>query len=51
MAPKTKKGKKAQDDWEEELGEIADPIAQAEATAKAQDGEDEVAYDDSAGGC
>lgn len=31
MAPKGKKGKKAGDDWDEGLGESADPIAQAEA--------------------
>ena len=37
MAPKGKKGKKAGDDWDEGLGESADPIAQAEAEAKAAD--------------
>ena len=37
MAPKGKKGKKGGDDWDEGLGEVADPIAQAEADAKAAD--------------
>lgn len=38
MAPKKKGNKKAQqDDWEAELGETVDPIAQAEEEAKAQD--------------
>jgi hypothetical protein len=37
MAPKGKKGKKAGDDWDEGLGESADPIAQADADAKAAD--------------
>ncbi|KAK5112365.1 hypothetical protein LTR62_004328 [Meristemomyces frigidus] len=35
MAPKGKKGKKGGDDWDEGLGESVDPIAQAEADAKA----------------
>jgi translation initiation factor 5B len=35
MAPKGKKGKKGGDDWDEGLGEVVDPIAQAEAEAKA----------------
>lgn len=35
MAPKTKKGKKGGDDWDEGLGETADPIAQAGDEAKA----------------
>ncbi|KAK6441783.1 eukaryotic translation initiation factor 5B [Oleoguttula sp. CCFEE 5521] len=37
MAPKTKKGKKGGDDWDDGLGEVADPIAQAETEAKAAD--------------
>ncbi|KAI5357752.1 Putative small GTP-binding protein [Septoria linicola] len=37
MAPKGKKGKKGGDDWDEGLGESADPIAQAEQEAKAAD--------------
>lgn len=47
MPPKGKKGKKAQDDWDEDLGETVDPVAQATAAAKAeeaaQDGEDDEA--------
>ena len=35
MAPKAKKGKKANDDWDDGLGETVDPIAQAEQDAKA----------------
>jgi translation initiation factor 5B len=41
MAPKGKKGKKAGDDWDEGLGESADPIAQADAEAKAADAAEE----------
>jgi translation initiation factor 5B len=38
MAPKGKKGKKVADDnWDEGLGESVDPIAQADADAKAAD--------------
>ncbi|CAD0084292.1 unnamed protein product [Aureobasidium vineae] len=38
MAPKKKGNKKAQqDDWEAELGETVDPIAQAEQEAKAEE--------------
>ncbi|KAF2435433.1 hypothetical protein EJ08DRAFT_645727 [Tothia fuscella] len=37
MAPKKKGGKKAQDDWENDLGETADPIAQAEERAKEEE--------------
>ena len=44
MAPKKKGGKKAADDWEDELGEVPDPIAQATQDAKdaeaAADGEE-----------
>ncbi|KAK5700529.1 eukaryotic translation initiation factor 5B [Elasticomyces elasticus] len=48
MAPKGKKAKKGGDDWDEGLGETVDPIAQAEAEAKAAEaGEDE---DGAAGG-
>lgn len=46
MAPKGKKGKKGGDDWDEGLGEIVDPIAQAEQEAKAAD----AAADDEEGG-
>jgi len=41
MAPKGKKGKKAGDDWDEGLGESADPIAQAEQEAKAAEAGDD----------
>ena len=45
MAPKKKGNKKGNDDWEAELGEVADPIAAATQEAKdaetAQDGEDD----------
>jgi translation initiation factor 5B len=37
MAPKKKGNKKAQDDWESEMGETVDPIAQAEERAKEED--------------
>lgn len=50
MAPKGKKGKKAGDDWDEGLGESADPIAQADADAKAADAANDAAEDDMAGG-
>lgn len=41
MAPKGKKGKKGGDDWDEGLGETADPVAQAEQEAKAADNAEE----------
>lgn len=41
MAPKGKKGKKGGDEWDEGLGEVADPIAQAEQEAKAAEAEEE----------
>ena len=41
MAPKKKGGKKQADDWEAELGETIDPIAEAtEAAKKAEQAED-----------
>lgn len=49
MPPKGKKGKKADDNWDEGLGEAADPIAQADADAKAADAAAD-AEDDAAGG-
>ncbi|KAF2479417.1 hypothetical protein BDY17DRAFT_256961 [Neohortaea acidophila] len=49
MAPKGKKGKKGNDDWDEGLGETADPIAQAEQEAKAADAAAD-GEDDAAGG-
>lgn len=50
MAPKGKKGKKGGDDWDEGLGESADPIAQAEAEAKATDAAQDAEDDEAAGG-
>jgi len=51
MAPKGKKGKKGgNDDWDEGLGEVADPIAQAEEEAKAAEAAEDAADDDNAGG-
>ena len=45
MAPKKKGNKKGNDDWEAELGEVADPIAAATQEAKdaetVQDGEED----------
>lgn len=47
MAPKKKGNKKAQqDDWEAELGETIDPIAQAEQEAKDADAAKDAADDD-----
>jgi len=34
MAPKKKAGKKQADDWDADMGETVDPIAQATADAK-----------------
>nr|POE67126.1 eukaryotic translation initiation factor 5b [Quercus suber] len=50
MAPKGKKGKKGGDDWDEGLGEVADPIAQAEQAAKDADAQDDDAEQDNGGG-
>ena len=50
MAPKGKKGKKSGDDWDDGLGESADPIAQAEAEAKAADAAKDAEQDDMGGG-
>ncbi|KIX95777.1 uncharacterized protein Z520_08485 [Fonsecaea multimorphosa CBS 102226] len=41
MAPKKKGGKKQVDDWENELGETVDPIAQATEDAKQAEAENE----------
>lgn len=43
MAPKKKGGKKQADDWEAELGETVDPIAQATEDAKQAENDQEVA--------
>lgn len=51
MPPKGKKGKKGgNDDWGEGLGEVADPIAQAEADAKAAEAAQDAEEEDGAGG-
>ncbi|KXT09068.1 hypothetical protein AC579_1157 [Pseudocercospora musae] len=50
MAPKGKKGKKANDDWDEGLGESADPIAHAEAEAKAADAAADAEEEETGGG-
>ena len=50
MPPKKKSNKKGNDDWESELGEIADPIAAATQAAKAEEASKDDADDDMAGG-
>jgi translation initiation factor 5B len=45
MAPKKKGGKKQADDWEADLGETIDPIAQASADAQKADGDQDGAED------
>lgn len=50
MAPKKKGNKKGNDDWEAELGETIDPIAQAIEQAKADEATKDAADDDQAGG-
>jgi translation initiation factor 5B len=50
MAPKKKGGKKAHDDWEDDLGETIDPIAEAEKQAKAQEAAEASGEDDMGGG-
>ncbi|KAI7265509.1 hypothetical protein KC345_g8468 [Hortaea werneckii] len=50
MPPKGKKGKKGGDDWDEGLGEVADPIAQAEAEAKAADAANDAEEEEAGGG-
>lgn len=52
MAPKKKGGNKKQDNWEDDLGETIDPIAQATQAAKDAEAEQEkpAAEDDAAGG-
>ena len=49
MAPKKKGGKK-DDDWDADLGETADPIAQAETEAKQADDEKDAEDEESLGG-
>jgi translation initiation factor 5B len=50
MAPKKKGGKKAQDDWENDLGETVDPVAEATKQAKAEEASGDAAGDDDMGG-
>jgi translation initiation factor 5B len=50
MAPKKKGGKKPQDDWENDLGETPDPIAEATKNAKAEEAAADAAEDDDMGG-
>ncbi|KIW73315.1 translation initiation factor aIF-2 [Phialophora macrospora] len=50
MAPKKKGGKKQADDWENELGETADPIAQAAEDAKKAEADDDAADEMGGGG-
>lgn len=50
MPPKGKKSKKGGDDWDADMGETVDPIAQAEAEAKAVDAAQDGANDDEEGG-
>ncbi|KIW95832.1 translation initiation factor aIF-2 [Cladophialophora bantiana CBS 173.52] len=50
MAPKKKGGKKQADDWENELGETADPIAQATEDAKKAETENDAAEGMNGGG-
>ena len=49
MAPKKKGNKKQQDDWEAELGETVDPIAQATEEAKAEEADNDAAEEDQGG--
>ena len=50
MAPKKKGGKKQADDWENDLGEIVDPVAQATEDAKMADAENDGAEEMNGGG-
>ena len=50
MAPKKKGGKKQADDWENELGETVDPIAQATEDAKRAEADDDAAEEVNGGG-
>ncbi|KAI9663160.1 MAG: hypothetical protein M1821_008208 [Bathelium mastoideum] len=50
MPPKKKGGKKKDDDWDADLGETVDPIAQAEAEAKQADAAEDAEEDEFAGG-
>lgn len=50
MAPKKKCNKKANDDWESELGETVDPIAAAAQEAKDADAAQDTVEDEAGGG-
>jgi len=50
MAPKKKGGKKQADDWENELGETVDPIAQATEDANKAEVENDGAEEMNGGG-
>lgn len=50
MAPKGKKGKKGNDDWDADMGETVDPVAQAEQVAKAEEAAKDADADDNSGG-
>lgn len=50
MAPKKKGGKKQADDWEADLGETIDPIAQATEAAKKAEAEEDAAEEGMNGG-
>lgn len=50
MAPKKKGGKKQADEWEADLGETIDPVAQATADAKTAEAEQDAAEEQMNGG-
>jgi translation initiation factor 5B len=50
MAPKKKGAKKAADDWEADIGEAIDPVAQAVERANGEQGDDGASDDDDGGG-
>jgi translation initiation factor 5B len=50
MAPKKKSAKKDQDDWENDLGESIDPIAEATKKAKEEEGAEDGEGDEAGGG-
>jgi translation initiation factor 5B len=50
MAPKKKGAKKAADDWEDDIGETIDPVAQAVERANGEQGANGASDDDEGGG-